>query len=155
MPKFTLKNITATLVVVGFFIFANVILVHAATTPDIFVAYGLPMFIGAGSTMGFFYLFMHEDTFPFATVIERGQKKAEKRWLKYLPKSGKAATVVMMGVVGGPLLAAFSAQFFIRRFKDKYTILALTGVISGFLVVAAARGLFAGVITPLLHFLQA
>ena len=152
MPKIKLSQIIATLIVVGFFVVANIILVHSVTTEYIALAYGIPMALGAASSVAFFYVFTHEKTFPFATIIERGQKKAEKRWLKYLPKTGKIATVFMLGVAGGPPLAAFSAQFLIPKHKYRYQFLVLIGLISGFLVVSAAKGLFAGGSAALLHF---
>ena len=144
MPKVTLPQIVATSVVVIFFVLANIVLLHSATTPSIVLAYGIPMATGALSSVAFFYVFTHDETFPFATIIEKRQQKAEKKWLKYLPKTGKIVTVFMMGVVGGPLLAAFSAQFLIPNYKYKYHALISVGLISGFLVVAAARGVFAG-----------
>ena len=140
------------MVIVGFFVLSNIIILHSLTTPYIWLAYGIPMAIGSVSSVSFFYLFTHEETFPFARFIERRQKKLEKRWLRYLPKTGKIATVLMLGIVGGPLLAAFSAQVLIPSYKYRYETLMLVGFVSGFLVIAAAKGLFAGTSLALLHF---
>jgi hypothetical protein len=153
MPKITIQHVIAFAVVVGFFIVANIIIIQSVRTEDHIIAFGFPMLVGALSSIGFFYIFMREETFPFATIIERSQKKAEKRWLKYLPKTGKIATVAMLGIVGGPLLAAFSAQFLLPKYKYRYHVLFAIGLLSGFLVVSAAKGIFAGGSAALVHFL--
>ncbi|OGM30374.1 hypothetical protein A2801_03335 [Candidatus Woesebacteria bacterium RIFCSPHIGHO2_01_FULL_41_10] len=145
MVKTTYAALIAVIVLVGFFILSNIILVFTATTSSLFLAFGIPVFVGATTSMGFFYVFTHEETFPFATVIEKRQKEAEKRWLKVLPHAGKLASVIMLGVVGGPLLAAFSAQFLIPHYERRYEVLALVGALSGILIAAVARGLFGGI----------
>lgn len=141
----------ATVVLVLYFTISHIILFNTVTTSSVLLAFGLPIAMGIFASLFFFYVFSHEHTFPFAKEIEKKQVKAEKRWLGVLPHTSKAATVILMGLAGGPVLAAFSAQFLIRRSKSRYVTLALTGVISGFLVAAAFRGLFGNAVSLLLN----
>lgn len=147
MPKIKSSYIIASAILIGFFFLTSGILVFVATTPYAILAFGVPMIVGILSSLGFYYIFTHEETFPFAVEIEKQQKKAEKQWLRLLPRSGKAVTVIMLGIVGGPLLAAFSAQFLIPDSEYKYQILAFTGGLSGFLIAGLTRGIFGTFLT--------
>jgi hypothetical protein len=142
----------ATAILVGFFLLSNAIIFYIATTPFVALAFGLPMVLGPLFSMGFYYVFTHEEIFPFARELAKSQKRAEKKWLKIIPETGKGMTVLLLGVLGGPILNAFSTRFFFPGSRHINLILISVGAASGIFVASVARGILGSIALPLLHF---
>jgi len=151
MTKVT-SALIATIVIAAFFVISNAILVNTVAHPDFAVAIGIPIIFGALSAAGFLYVFCHEKLFPFATVIEKRQEKAEKRWFRYMPHTGKVASVFLVGAAGGPLVGALAANFLIPKFRQKYYVVLVSGALSGLLIALAARGLATAIFAYIMHF---
>lgn len=145
-------HLYSTLILISFFILTSVIVVFAGITESIVLAFSIPIILGVFFSLMFYYVFSHEDAFPFARELESTQRRAEKKWLKMLPKLGKTATSVLLGILGGPILNAFSVRFLLPNYGGKYLLLILTGALSGIFVVSLVRGIFGSIVRPLLNF---
>lgn len=142
----------STFILISFFMLTSIIVVFAGTTESIVLAFGIPTILGVIFSLMFYYVFSHEDVFPFARELETTQRWAEKKWLKVIPKLGKTSTALLLGVLGGPILNAFSVRFLLPSYSGKYFLLIFSGALSGLFVVALARGVFGSIVRPLLNF---
>ncbi|MDO8488257.1 MAG: hypothetical protein Q7S31_02990 [bacterium] len=70
----------------------------------------------------FLFFFSHEGFFKFAKDIEKQEKKSEKKWLKKFRHWGKISATLGIGIIGGPLLSAFTARILLKRNKVNYLI---------------------------------
>ena len=137
----------AAIALVIYYAFSRIIFLRSLVSPNPLINIGGPAVYGAIASIVFLYLFSHEDFFAFAKIIEKKEKKAERKWLHRLHHHGKSATTVAIGTFGGPILGALSARLLLNNHSSRfrYALLVLTSIPSTFFSMGIAKGIFTAI----------
>jgi len=103
------------------------------------LVYGLIGIVSGGFGILFLYLFSHENFFKFAKLIEKKEIKKERKWLNFFSHAGKSITVLMIGLLAGPLFAALSARILLSAAKYKYWFVFIVSAASSVFWLFMAR----------------
>ncbi len=116
------------------------ILLVAAKSSTVFFSFGLPLAYGVLSGLFFLYIFNHDKIIRIARLIEEKEEKIEERWLKHFAHSGKLISCFLMGMIGGPVLAALTIRLLLPRFKHKYLLVTIVVIVDTFFYVGFLKG---------------
>lgn len=111
--------------------------------PNTAVAFTIPSITASLSGLGFLYVFTHH--FPFGKIIKNKKKKREEQLIHKFIFLGKWITCLTIGIIGGPLFAALTISIVLSSYKYKYLFVVFICVISIFISLGIARGVFLGI----------
>lgn len=127
--------ILATHSILGWFV-----LLLATKSGTFIFSFGLPLSFGILSGMVFLYIFNHDKVIRIARLIEEKEEKIEERWLKHFAHSGKLASCFLMGMIGGPVLAALTIRLLLPKFKHKYSLVTAVVIVNTIFYVGFLKG---------------
>lgn len=114
----------------------------AIALDNVFVALGVALAFGMLVSILFLFIFSHKSVFKFARIIEKRERKMEKKWLKMFSRFGKPAASALIAFVGGPLPGALTVALLMPKAKYRYLFVALINIPSAVFYVGSARGIF-------------
>ena len=116
------------------------LLLVATKSNNPYLSWALPLLYGVFSGLIFLYIFNHDKVIKIARIIEEKEEKIEEKWLKHFARSGKFITVFLMGMVGGPVLAALTVHLLLRRFRHKYILVTIIIVLNTIFYIGFLKG---------------
>jgi len=119
---------------------SKVLFIKAIVLGNAILAYGILSLVSAGFAVLFLFIFNHEGFFKFAKVIEKKEMRKEKKWLKRFSRFGRSLTVLLIGIVAGPLLAALTARLLLEGKNRGYFLVSAASIFSTLLWLGVARG---------------
>ena len=129
-------------IVVGYLLISKLVFFKFVTGPDLTTSFLGPFIFGVVTSFIFLYLFSHEDFFHFIKEVEKKEEKKEKGYLKKYKHFGKVAAVLIIGTIGGVILAALTVRLLLIHYKYRYLILLISMFFSTIFTVGLAKGIF-------------
>lgn len=120
--------------VVFYFIYTvgtKLIFLKTIFTADPIFAYLLQAITTAIFAFIFLCIFDNDKFFLFAKTIENKARNKEKKLEKKYLHLGKILAVSIIEIISGPLLGALAMHFLLKKYKMRYLLLVILGLISG------------------------
>lgn len=134
-------HLQAVVLTVIYLVVSKIVFVNFVINKNILVAFFGPYIFGVLTSFMFLYLFSHEDFFHFMKEVEKKEKKKENEYLKKYKHLGKIAAVMVIGTIGGTILAALTVRLLLAHLKYRYLVLLIAMFFSTIFTVGIAKGL--------------
>jgi hypothetical protein len=129
-------------IIVGYLIISKLVFFKFVTGPNITMSFLGPFIFGIVTSFIFLYLFSHEDFFHFIKDVEKKEEKKESQYLRKYKHFGKVLATLIIGAIGGTILASLTTRLLLTHYRYKYLILLVSMFFSTMFTVGLAKGIF-------------
>jgi hypothetical protein len=126
MPKIKISIIIkASLLLIIHYLISKPIFIVSLASRNPLIFLGGPTLNGIVTAIIFLHIFSDKAFLRVGNVIRKKENKENKIRLKVLLPLGKFVTLLVIGIVGGPIAAAFIVRLLFSKSKYKYLLVIL------------------------------